>query len=36
MAQSLAYGNALESLDDLSYAVLFRGLPPLHANAQGG
>jgi len=32
----LAYGNALESLDDLAYAVLFRGLPPVHGNAQGG
>ena len=36
MSQGLGYGNALESLDDSSYALLFRGLPPVHANAQGG
>ena len=32
----LAYGNALKSLDYSSDAVLFRGLPPVHGNAQGG
>jgi hypothetical protein len=36
MAQRLAYGNALESLDDSSQRGLFRGLPPLHGKAQGG
>ena len=36
MAQRLAYGNALKSHDDLVDALWFRGLPPVHASAQGG
>jgi hypothetical protein len=36
MAQRLAYGNALKSHDDLLDALWFRGLPPVHGNAQGG
>jgi hypothetical protein len=36
MSQGLGYGNALKYLDILVDAHWFRGLPPVHGNAQGG